>query len=102
MKYFSLAVFAFSALTLSAADAPVVVDQIVAKVNGDIVSQDEIAQTSRQLTHELKAQGANGSQLQQALDEREKDILRDRITHMMSSGRKIRSETLAFWNSIAR
>lgn len=31
-----------------------------------------------------------------------RDILRDRITHMMSSGRKIRSETLAFWNSIAR
>jgi peptidyl-prolyl cis-trans isomerase SurA len=52
-------------------------------VNGDIVSQDEIAQTSRQLTQELKAQGANGSQLQQALDEREKDILRDRIDQLL-------------------
>jgi peptidyl-prolyl cis-trans isomerase SurA len=83
MKYFCFAVLSLSALSLSAADAPVVVDQIVAKVNGDIVSQDEIAQTSRQLTQELKAQGANGSQLQQALDEREKDILRDRIDQLL-------------------
>lgn len=30
-----------------------------------------------------------------------REVLRNRITHMMASGRRIRSETLAFWNSIA-
>ena len=67
MKYYGLALFALGALSLYAADAPAVVDQIVAKVNGDIVSQNEIARTSKQLADELKTQGANGSQLQQAI-----------------------------------
>jgi peptidyl-prolyl cis-trans isomerase SurA len=83
MKYCCLAVMALSALSLNAADAPAVVDQIVAKVNGDIVSQEEIARTSKQMMEELKAQGAAGSQLQQAIDEREKDILRDRIDQLL-------------------
>jgi peptidyl-prolyl cis-trans isomerase SurA len=83
MKYCCLALFALSALSLNAADAPAVVDQIVAKVNGDIVSQEEIARTSKQMADELKAQGANGSQLQQAIGEREKDILRDRIDQLL-------------------
>lgn len=83
MKYYCLALCALSALSLNAADAPAVVDQIVAKVNGDIVSQEEIARTSKQMADEMKAQGATGSQLQQAVDEREKDILRDRIDQLL-------------------
>jgi peptidyl-prolyl cis-trans isomerase SurA len=35
------------------------------------------------MADELKAQGANGSQLQQAIGEREKDILRDRIDQLL-------------------
>jgi peptidyl-prolyl cis-trans isomerase SurA len=83
MKYCCLALLALSALSLNAADAPAVVDQIVAKVNGDIVSQEEIARTAKQMADELKAQGASGTQLQQAVDEREKDILRDRIDQLL-------------------
>jgi parvulin-like peptidyl-prolyl isomerase len=83
MKYYCVALFALTAVSLTAADAPAVVDQIVAKVNGDIVSQNEIARTAKQMADELKAQGANGSQLQGALDEREKDILRDRIDQLL-------------------
>jgi len=83
MKYCCLALFALSALHLNAADVPAVVDQIVAKVNGDIVSQEEIARTARQIVDDLKGQGANGSQLQQAVDERNKDILRDRIDQLL-------------------
>ncbi len=83
MKYYCVALFALTAVNLSAADAPAVVDQIVAKVNGDIVSQNEIARTAKQMADELKTQGANGSQLQEALDEREKDILRDRIDQLL-------------------
>jgi peptidyl-prolyl cis-trans isomerase SurA len=83
MKYCCLALFALSAFSLNAADAPAVVDQIVAKVNGDIVSQEEIARTSKQMADELKAQGASGTPLQQAMDEREKDILRDQIDQLL-------------------
>ena len=31
-----------------------------------------------------------------------REVLRNRITHMISGNRKMRSETLAFWNSLAR
>ena len=71
-----------------AADVPpttptAVVDQIVAKVNGDIVSQDELQRLVREKTQELKAQGASGQQLQQATDELQKNLLRDRIDQLL-------------------
>jgi parvulin-like peptidyl-prolyl isomerase len=62
---------------------PIVVDQIVAKVNGDIVSQDEMQRLIRERTQELKAQGASGIQLQRALEELEKNMLRDRIDQLL-------------------
>jgi len=62
---------------------PAVVDQIVAKVNGDIVSQDEIQRLVRERGQELKAQGATGPQLQRALEETEKNLLRDRIDQLL-------------------
>lgn len=60
-----------------------VVDQIVAKVNGDIVSQDEIQRLSKELAQELKAQGATGPQFQKEFDERSKNVLRDRIDELL-------------------
>jgi parvulin-like peptidyl-prolyl isomerase len=63
--------------------APAVVDQIVAKVNGDIVSQDELERLIRERTAELKGQGANGVQLERAVGEAEKNLLRDRIDQLL-------------------
>ncbi|MGQ0560579.1 MAG: HD domain-containing protein [Gemmatimonadota bacterium] len=31
-----------------------------------------------------------------------RDVLRNRLAHMLASGRKIRGETLAFWNHVVR
>jgi peptidyl-prolyl cis-trans isomerase SurA len=62
---------------------PAVVDQIVAKVNGDIVSQDEMQRLVRERTQELKAQGASGAQLDRAIEELEKNLLRDRIDQLL-------------------
>lgn len=85
MKIICLAALALSAAPLYAADntPPQVVDQIIAKVNGDIVSQDELARTARDMSEEMKAQGANASQIQQAMQDREKDFLRDRIDQLL-------------------
>lgn len=66
-----------------AADDYTVVDQIVAKVNGDIVSQDELQRFTRELSQELKAQGAAGAQFQDEYNKHEKDILRDRIDELL-------------------
>ena len=85
MKYFGVCFLAFAGLCLGA--DVVVVDQIVAKVNGDIVSQDEVHRLARELASELKAQGENGEQYQLDYEKREKDILRDRIDQLLLIGK---------------
>lgn len=81
MKSKLLLAFATAGLCF-AADIQVV-DQIVAKVNGDIVSQDEIDRLKREMAQELKAQGATNAQLDSELDKRGKDVLRDRIDELL-------------------
>ena len=66
-----------------AADDYTVVDQVVARVNGDIVSQDELQRLTRELAQELQHQGASGAALQQEVDTRRKDVLRDRIDELL-------------------
>jgi len=74
-------------LACFAADIPKpevkVVDQIVAKVNGDIVSQDEIQKVSREAQMEMKAQGLQGPQAEEMLQEKLKNALRDRIDELL-------------------
>lgn len=60
-----------------------VVEVIVAKVNGDIVTKTELERSRRQMEAEIAARGAKGPQLQQAIAERSKDILRDRIDNLL-------------------
>ena len=74
-------------LTCLGADVPKpevkVIDQIVAKVNGDIVSQDEVGKVSREVQMEMKAQGIQGPQAEQMLAEKQKNALRDRIDELL-------------------
>jgi peptidyl-prolyl cis-trans isomerase SurA len=82
MKFRGLAAaFACAALCFGADVA--VVDQIVARVNGDIISQDELERLTRELGQELKAQQQAGSQFEQDFQKRQKDILRDRIDELL-------------------
>ena len=71
-----------------AADTPtptpaLVVDQIVAKVNGDIVSQDELLRVSRELRKEMQAQGIAENKIDEEISKRQKDALRDRIDELL-------------------
>jgi parvulin-like peptidyl-prolyl isomerase len=75
--------FLSMAADIPPANTPIVVDQIVAKVNGDIVSQDELQRLTREKTQELKTQGATGLQLQHAVEETQKNLLRDRIDQLL-------------------
>jgi len=73
-------------LKASGADAPSgvrVVEEIIAKVNNEIVTRGELERTRRQLELELKRQGANAEQVKQALAEGQKESLRDRIDQLL-------------------
>jgi peptidyl-prolyl cis-trans isomerase SurA len=67
------------------ADAPnvTVIDQVIAKVNGDIVSQDELQRLQKELAAELKQQGASGSTFDREYSAHQKDILRNRIDELL-------------------
>lgn len=67
---------------LLAADVHLV-EEIVAKINGDIITRSEIERTRKQTQAELTARGVKGEALAKAMKEREKDILRDRIDQLL-------------------
>jgi peptidyl-prolyl cis-trans isomerase SurA len=75
------------AISVSAADNAVsaadnaVVEEIVVKVNGDIITRSELDRDRMQMEAELKARGATA--IEQTLTERGKDILRERIDRML-------------------
>lgn len=75
------AAFAVAALCLGA--NVVVVDEIVARVNGDIISQDELERLTRELAQELKTHEEIGQQFDKDFEKRQKDILRDRIDELL-------------------
>jgi peptidyl-prolyl cis-trans isomerase SurA len=70
------------ALSLRAADTAVV-EEIVAKCNGDIVTRGDIDRSRRELSETLRANGLVGEELEKQLVEREKNLLRDRIDQLI-------------------
>src|SRR6476661_4137468 len=68
--------------TLSAADVRIV-EEIVCKVNGDIITKGEMERQRQTLEAALRQDGVTGLRLQEALRDREKDILRDQIDQLL-------------------
>jgi len=60
-----------------------VLEQIIAKVNGDIITTSEIDRSRKQLREDLQQRGVKGPQMEAALKEREKDFFRDRIDQLL-------------------
>jgi peptidyl-prolyl cis-trans isomerase SurA len=71
-----------AAVKLAAADMAVV-EEIVAKCNGDIVTRGDLARSRQELIETLRASGVVGAELEQQLAEREKNLLRDRIDQLI-------------------
>jgi parvulin-like peptidyl-prolyl isomerase len=60
-----------------------VVEEIAAKVNGDIITRSELDHTRELLTQDLRGQGLTGTRLNDALKQMEKDALRDQIDQLL-------------------
>ncbi|MBM3755215.1 MAG: peptidylprolyl isomerase [Acidobacteria bacterium] len=72
----------FAGATLCAADV-LVIEQIVAKVNGEIITRSELNRARKSMIEDLKARGASQAEIDQVMKEREKDVLRDKIDSML-------------------
>jgi len=79
MKWAVLLVFP---LTLAAADTSIV-EEIVAKCNGDIVTRGDLDRARTELIQSLRANGVTGEELEKQVAEREKNLLRDRIDQLV-------------------
>lgn len=78
----ALAMGVFCVSIATAADVNLV-EEIVAKVNGDIITRSEVERTRHTIEADLRAQGLTGTRLSEALEQRTKDALRDKIDQLL-------------------
>ena len=73
---------ALSAGSLFAADISVI-DEIICKANGDIITRNDYQRARKQIEDGLRQQGLTGPRLEDALKDAEKNILRERIDQLL-------------------
>ncbi|MCU1274271.1 MAG: PpiC-type peptidyl-prolyl cis-trans isomerase [Bryobacterales bacterium] len=81
--HFRLCAGVFALVSIGLALDIRVVEEIVAKVNGDIITRGDIARTRQTLEAQLKQEGLTGAALDKAIKEREKDALREQIDQLL-------------------
>ena len=84
-KYW-LGALALGVSTLQAADVPTprVIEEIVAKVNNDIITRGELEKTRAQLEYEIRQQkGLSGAELDKEVRQHQADALRDQIDQLL-------------------
>jgi peptidyl-prolyl cis-trans isomerase SurA len=81
--HFRLCASVFALVSMGLASDVRVVEEIVAKVNGDIITRGDIERTRQTLDAQLKQEGLTGVALQKAMKEREKDALREQIDQLL-------------------
>jgi len=72
-----------AAAGLASAAEITVIEEIVAKVNGEIITRGDIERTRKQMEATMREQGATGQRLTDALAEADKNILRERIDQLL-------------------
>ncbi len=84
MQRFLYLAIACSGLMAGAWAADVtILEEIIAKVNGDIVTRSELERSRHAMEAELRQRGAKGPEAEAVLKEKEKDILRDKIDSLL-------------------
>jgi parvulin-like peptidyl-prolyl isomerase len=68
--------------SLFAADLAMV-EEIIAKCNGDIITRGDLDHSRKQLIEALRHEGLTGPAMEQTLQEQEKNLLRDRIDQLL-------------------
>jgi parvulin-like peptidyl-prolyl isomerase len=72
----------FLATALYASDVTLM-EEIICKVNGDIITKGEMARDKKELESSMRQQGLSGARLAEALNEGSKNILRERIDQLL-------------------
>jgi len=81
--YPRLLLFLAASLSIAAAADVRVVEEIVAKVNSDIITRGELAHNRQEYENELRQQGLSGAKLQQAVKAKAGDALQNQIDQLL-------------------
>jgi parvulin-like peptidyl-prolyl isomerase len=81
--YKKWALLAAAVLPLAVAADVRVVEEIAAKVNGDIITRGELEQRHREIEAFFRQQGLTGAKLAEAVKQQEGDSLRDQIDQLL-------------------
>jgi peptidyl-prolyl cis-trans isomerase SurA len=82
----ALCLFSSNAAVVFAADRPdppIVVEEIVAKVNGDIVTRGDLARAKERMQRDMKQAGMSAAAMQQQMDKLGSDELRNEIDQLL-------------------
>lgn len=82
MSHRLLLLFIAASSLLPAAEG-IVVEQIVAKVNGEIITRSELDRMKKAQADDMRSRGAKPEEIAKAIEEREKDFLREKIDSML-------------------
>lgn len=64
-------------------EKPVVIEEIIAKVNGDIVTKGDIAKAEVDIAAAAKKAGLQGQALEEAIKQHDEDVLKDKIDQLL-------------------
>jgi parvulin-like peptidyl-prolyl isomerase len=81
--YFRFSLASLLTLGLASAADVRIVEEIICKVNGDIITKGEMERQHQNLEVALRQEGLSGLRLQDAVRDRQKDILRDQIDQLL-------------------
>jgi peptidyl-prolyl cis-trans isomerase SurA len=73
---------ALAAGFMCAADISIV-DEIICKANGDIITRNDYLRARRQIEEQMRQDGLTGPRLEEALKQAERNILRERIDQLL-------------------
>jgi peptidyl-prolyl cis-trans isomerase SurA len=82
IKGMRFALLLLAGLPLLAADASIM-EEIICKVNGDIITRTELARDRKSLEADLRQQGLTGARLQDAIKTYSGNLLRERIDKLL-------------------
>jgi peptidyl-prolyl cis-trans isomerase SurA len=80
---FRLCAGAFALVSISLAADVRVVEEIVAKVNGDIITKGDLERSRQELEAQLRQKGLSGAELDKAIKQQAADALRDQIDTLL-------------------
>ena len=83
MRYLGVLVAGLVAFAFASQADVVTIEQIICKLNGDIVTNVDLEHDRADLEKQLRANGYSGQRLEDALKQQTPNLLRDKIDHLL-------------------